>query len=314
MINIPALLDKQLEDGYRHSFTPNNRASELGFDCDLYQYFSRTVREKPRPPTRVLRLFHEGNRSEKDLMIRMLEAGIPVEQSQRPFYDEEHRISGHMDLAVRESPDGQANVCEAKNFNPWMYAKMLKLTKEIDGVLHMNTRAFLDEAGFIRKYPGQIQLYIYFMEESETGLWVIKDRATGEFTQMQVELDYDFVNDLLARAKRVNAAVEAKTPPPMPPYEPDRCDRCDWMGWKCLQEKQYAMEGGFIIDEAIDAQLEAWFTAKQAKSSFDKLDKALKARLPDAEGTYLTPAGWSVGVKINRAGSVVRTPKPPQEV
>ncbi|MCP3885112.1 MAG: hypothetical protein GY700_06490 [Propionibacteriaceae bacterium] len=309
--NLTDVLNKQLSDDYRQSYQAMNRASSIGFPCDRCLYFDRTETQKKKPNGRSLRAFHEGNLHEDDTLIRLRRAGVRLVQDQRPLLWAEHKLTGHIDGLIEH--EGLYYPYEHKAFNGHVWDRIMRsMIYRDEGMLRLNLEAMLSGPGWMRKYPAQMMTYMLQLEEQEWGIWLAKNRNTGEFAQIMVPLDYEYAESILRKCDRINAAVDAGEPPEQIDYDSDVCDWCDWQIHPCQQSKQYSMLGGIITTD-ISEELEAWHEARTAASSYKKLDKVLKARLPTTDGEY-DAQGWTIKVKVNKAGAVTRTITPPQEV
>lgn len=267
-----------------------NRASTLGFPCDRYCVFSRTRWEDRKvPDLRLQYIFEVGRWAEKMLLRMMEDAGIEVLQQQRDFHDKEHEISGHVDTFA--ICDGSTFPVEIKSMNEFIWGQI----GTIDDML-------TSKHAHVRKYPAQLMLYLY-LSEYERGCFLFENKQTGEPNEIWVDLDYEYCEELIQKADRVNAHVKAGSIPDRIKYDPDVCDRCDF-AHICLPPIENR-EGLLIeMEPDIEAALEIRETVQPKHEVYVKADKQIKDWAKAREPLYINVGRWFIQKKIAKNGSV----------
>lgn len=235
-----------------------NRASELGHECLRYLVLNRTRwQEKKMHDARVQMIFDIGNSIETLMQQDLREAGFAVVEQQRPFSWVKYQITGSIDLklplneamitaacqngklpddvkamlqlilqkARPPSSDPVAFVvpCEVKSAAPTVF-------DTINSIADMRKHKY----PYMRRYPAQLTLYM-IMDGKEVGLFLFKNKSTGEVKEIWMTLDYGFAETLVKKAELVNQHVAEGTLPDCIEYSEDLCGECAY-AHICLPE------------------------------------------------------------------------------
>jgi hypothetical protein len=241
-----------------------NRASEIGHPCERYLFFQRTAYALKSLPSEKLMEIFEGGRAIEDLCEDELKkAGYKVIEGQRPYMDEKHQISGHIDGKVKILE--QNCPIEIKGINEHAFKNL----KCVDDFLKSGK-------SWLMKYPAQLLIYLY-LDNSANGILYLKSKSLAEFKAIPIILyDYlDYVESLLKKADRINEAVSKKEKPKQIPYSDYICGYCDFLT-TCLPDKE-GIELDFIDNPELEADLKRYMELKPGMAEYDKLDKHLSA-------------------------------------
>lgn len=240
-----------------------NRASEAGHACDRYLVLRRTRwQEAALPDVRLQLLFDEGNLQEQAVLRDLAEAGWTVIEQQRDYEWKALQLTGHIDGKVLL--DGEAVPIEIKSMAPWIW----------DAITSMED---FDDAPrpWLRKYPAQMQLYL-LLSNSPRGFLILKNKATGQLKELEVALDYEKTEAVLARLERVNEHVKAGTEPPPIVYDEHICGACPFYQRACQPEVlRTALD--WRDDAKLAEKLERREALAPAKREYEQLDKEIKA-------------------------------------
>ena len=197
----------------------SNWASSLGHPCDLHLTFWRTQGEKAQPvSTRLQRIFEEGKKQE-DLILRELEMmGVRIVERGVPISSDslmrELNIGGKLDARLdvsgldKDLLDALTLACpgldwrhlrpvaECKSLSPFLFDKLV----DYDAIMTAKQH-------YVRSWGEQMQLYLVG-KNREAGLYIFKNKTTGELRFVPVLLDLETCDVIAAKAKRINAAVE----------------------------------------------------------------------------------------------------------
>jgi hypothetical protein len=234
-------------------------------------------------------IFDLGNWTEKMTLRRMENAGIDVFQQQRDFEDKAHLITGHVDTFCREVK--LVFPVEIKSMNEHIW-------RSIDEASDMMNH----KKAHVRKYPGQLMLYLY-MSEYEKGCFILVNKQNSHMKEIWIELDYEYVEHLLQKARSINEHIAAGTLPDRCKYDPDLCDRCDF-SHICLPPVDNR-EGLLIeYEPEIIKKLDEREACAMAGKKYKKLDEEVKDYLKKRESDYIQMGDWFIQKKTASNGSV----------
>jgi CRISPR/Cas system-associated exonuclease Cas4 (RecB family) len=276
IIDRDLVVEKWLEDEFTPSADETNRMSNAGHPCDRYLYLRRTDGEKAARPNEHLRaIFKRGRIAQKAI------ARQQIVDAEYELYGQEQAYTvkagnetiwrGHIDGAIRDPRKGQAapvHVWEAKMINTHTWNAI----NSLDDMLS-------SRKPWIRGYPAQTMLYMYAKGVAETGVLHLIDSETWLPKFIDVPLDYAYVQELLDRGSRLNAALAAGVAP-----EPidwcETCERCPLL-MVCLPDAMSkAPDLRLIESPEFSIVMESWWAARKAKSdaeaTFKDLDKLVK--------------------------------------
>ena len=200
----------------KRKITPchTNRASEIGHPCLRYHYFLRTAWDKAAlPPTKLQFYFDEGNLHEQAVLRLLQDVGFRVVESQRPFYIEKLRLSGHIDGKIEVG--GKVFPLEIKSVSPIIFNQIEKVS-DLD----------LSDFVYVRKWPLQIQSYLGLGQEKEAVL-ILKNRLTGEVKDISIPYDEPSWQIIQGRCKSINWYVARHKEPKINKFIPHEwCENC----------------------------------------------------------------------------------------
>jgi CRISPR/Cas system-associated exonuclease Cas4 (RecB family) len=274
---VEKILEKKEKDIKQYP-VHTNRASDLGHPCVRYHVLNRTRwEERSLHDTRLQLIFDLGKEIE-DITIRdMQAAGFQVIEQQRPFTWKEYNITGTVDGKVLI--DGEAVPFEVKSCSQFVFDKLA-------GVADMTRGKY----GYLRKYPTQLNLYM-LMDNKERGVFIFKNKQTGAYKEIWMDLDYQLGEETLKRSESVNAHISAGTLPD--PINDDMwCNDCPY-AHICLPE----VNGREVdIDTGeLGSMLDRMEVLKAAVTEYDELDAQVKKMV---EGREKVLAGnWYISGK-----------------
>ena len=230
----------------------SNWASSLGHPCDLHLTFWRTQGEKAQPiSTRLQRIFEEGKKQE-DLILRELEMmGVRIVERGVSISSDslirELNIGGKLDARLdvsgldKDLLDALSLACpgvdwrqlrpvaECKSLSPFLFDKLV----DYDAIMTAKQH-------YVRSWAEQMMLYL-LGKNREAGLFIFKNKSTGELRFVPILLDLETCDLLAAKAKRINEAVKVyndtrgmgypgggNLPEPIP-WRQDLCAECPFL-------------------------------------------------------------------------------------
>jgi len=200
----------------------HNWISGAGDVCDRRLVLQRLHWQDVAPPSEYLKaVFKRGNIAEREIGRRqMIEAGYEFAEPQAFRIVEQGEVvwSGRTDGSVRDK-DAPIDT----PFIPWE-AKMLNthVWKRIDTLDDM----IASKSPYIRGLPAQLMLYLYAKGTNERGIFHLMDSETWMPKHIDVTLDYEYVQWLIERGKRINLHVAAEDLPDPIEWSDDICGRC----------------------------------------------------------------------------------------
>jgi len=269
------------------------RASEIGHPCERYLVYSITNWPDKAPYDRELQFIFEGGNKVEDLAVQdFIDAGFKVYRPEpdSSLAEKKPAISGHLDFRV-DFGNGIPETIECKGLSKFDWDRLNCLED-----------FFTSKKVYIRKYPAQLQLYLYFKAE-ERGRFYLKSIPGFQPKLITVYLDYEYVETLLQKAERVEVHIKNKTLPDcIDDYSV--CERCGFLHLCTPEIKRQPME--MIDDEELIAMLDRHEELKPLSAEYEELDKNLKRSFEGSErlmiGNYLI-----TGKIIERKGYI---PKP----
>jgi hypothetical protein len=273
--NLKERVDQHILSGIKSFARWSNWAGDLGFECDTYQALCRLKPElKPLPDLGLAKVFRASGMLEAPNLRLLEEAGIKIVEQARPYTWNEKKISGRIDAKIEFEVDGKLLriPLEHKALSPNSYRTVLKHKQ--DGISLRQSKY-----SWMRKYPGQLQIYD-LMDGSEYGLWMFYEKVCGDYFFWLDPIDYTYTEELIQRAERTNAAVEAGTIP-----EPERkpiCEGCDFERTHCFVGKEGGEGWEFITDAEwlikVQRYLEIKPLTSEAEDLWDEFKAAFQAK------------------------------------
>ena len=262
-------------------------ASKLGHPCRRYLVLEQTHWNTKAPITPALKMRFAIGNVLGDQIVRDLQdafAGVDdvrIERQEVPIPPNDLGISGRLDAVLVLRGEGRDTTyvpIEIKTMSEHVFGKVRSLRDMIES-----------DSLYLRQYPAQLMVYMYYCD-CEYGVFVLKNKVSGEYRHIVVELDYEYVDALLVKAKDVQDAVAAyraaktksakmKTLPDRIDWTRDVCGRCDHLA-TCLPDMA---ERAGVVDLLGDLELAMMLSARDSTSgaakAYKKADDAIQAHL-----------------------------------
>lgn len=282
-------------------------ATSLGYDCERRIVFARVEPEKVSViDPELASIFEEGNLHQRDVRAKLNELGAEVLEAERNFRDERLEITGSIDgkLEVTTAPPGTSK----------FHRRVPVEIKSAIGKPPATQEEWAQsETPLMRRYYAQLQIYLLLTSEQD-GLALFKDKATGLWTVVAVELDYAYAEGLLKKAERVRDAVRAYKAASddqgreaaLPRRIPSRseCYACPWKDTICHPEEAEIDPMLVAEDAELAAQLERRDALDAARREWEKLDEKVKQRFKLTSFQALVVGDFVVRKKIASNGAV----------
>ena len=264
--------------------SPSNRASQIGSPCLRQLVYYRTAWDQQAlPPLGLMKVFAEGNIQEQAVIRLLQDAGYTIIEAQRSISDnllKKYNISGHLDFFIGKQGE-KAILCEAKSMSPYVW-------QGIDTIEDFKKHTWT------LKYYSQIQLYIFGAGE-EQGLFLLKNKSTGEIKILEVVLDLDHVEGLLAKSKAIEDHVKAATLPDR--ISGGECENCPF-SHVCLPDQ---INTAALIQDDPDfiAKLERREALAPAKKEYEEVDKEIKTAGQAVPEAQILAGDWIITKKTS---------------
>lgn len=258
----------------------SNRASELGVPCVRYHVLNRTRwQERSLHDVRLQQIFDMGNEIESIAFKELAEAGVKVIEQQRSFEWKDYQITGHIDGKIL-AEDGQVYPLEIKSCSPFVF-------KAINTINDLTKGKY----GYLRKYPTQLNLYL-LMDNKPRGVFLFKDKVSGAYKEIWMDLDYELGEETLKRAEEINKHIAAGTIPQGVSSD-FWCEGCAF-AHLCLPEKigqEVEIDTGELA-----TLLDRMEELKPAVDEYNELDNQVKALTEGKDkilaGDYFITGKW----------------------
>lgn len=256
----------------------NLRASNLGHPCERYLYLLIKHWDEQKPHDVGLQnIFDLGNTLEEHTINNIKEAGFEVVTPTVRSWKVEVKggiITGREDIRIKDE-NGELLPVEIKGLSPFEFDKL----NSVDDFLK-------SKRAYVRGYPAQ--LFIYMLRfGKEKGYFALTNKLTGETKFIEVPFDYEFGEQMLSKAERIYAALEAETPP-------DACDDisiCENCSLAHICGQCRRVPADVDLDEELDELINKKQALLEAKKEYEQVDKEIKARIGEREkvitGQYL---------------------------
>lgn len=265
ILNIAEKYDNWLTSQRKIYPCHTNRASQIGHPCLRYLFYMRTSwQEQELPSISMIRIFEEGRNQERLIRQLLLQLGYHIEREQESFEWRKYQITGTIDGVIIHN--GKSYCFEFKSLSDVNF-------KSINSIEDIKN----SKKSYIRNYIAQIMTYL-MLSEKEQGILLLKNKSTGELKEIVIDMDYDYMEEILKKVEKVNEAVAKNEPPER--YETPDCMECPFL-LKCQPtivntEPEIGINNKLdeIIDkiEMLKEQIEP--IEKQIKE-YDKLKKDL---------------------------------------
>jgi len=159
-------------------------------------------------------VFDLGSEIEQIALKELAEAGIIIYEQQRAFEWKEYQITGHVDGFIMPDPtENKTYPLEIKSMSPYVWQNV----NNIGDMMH-------GRYPYLRKYSAQLNLYM-LMKGIDKGVFLLKNKVTGAYKEIWMNLDYELGEETLKRAEAINRHVAAGTLPD--PIDNDLwCEQC----------------------------------------------------------------------------------------
>ena len=256
----------------------NLRASNLGHPCERYLYLLIKHWDEQKPHDVGLQsIFDLGNAIEEYTINNIKEAGFEVVTPTVRSWKIDVKggiITGREDIRIKDE-NGELLPVEIKGISPYEFDKL----NTVDDFLK-------SKRAYIRGYPAQ--LFIYMLRfGKEKGFFSFPNKLTGETKFVEVPRDYDFGEQMLSKAERVYAALEANEAPE-PCDDISVCEKCS-LAHICGQVRRVPTD--VDLDEDLDDLIEMKQELAEAKKEYERVDAEIKKKIGEREkvitGQYL---------------------------
>lgn len=284
------------------SRSPDNRASQLGGDCERRLVYYRTHGEQAAlPDVHTKLIFEEGSLHEEDLKIKLAQAGVRFILTQQPLVLNEYQITGTIDGAIIHGDPPVAVPVDIKSASENVWRQM---APRGPGCYEFSEVQWVfDRRPWLRCYPAQIMLYAA-MKGCDRGILLFKNKTSGALAQINVPIDRPYVEGLFRRAKRINEHVANGTLPDRIPFDEKVCPRCPFYAL-CLPGYSAGPPIAYVSDEDATAKLEEWARAEPDHKVYEDLTAWIRewawAKYPDTDTVALV--GWLIEKKKSRSGA-----------
>ena len=259
----------------------SNRASELGNECLRYLVLNRTRwEEKTLHNAKLQMIFDMGKMVEESVMQDLREAGFVIVEQQRPFSWAKYQITGSIDCKI--AIDGKTYPTEIKSAAPFSF-------NSINSIEDMKRHKW----HYMRKYPAQLTLYL-LMDGKDRGLFIFKNKSTGELKEIFLDLDYDFAESLIKKAEAINKHVAEGTLPEPMEYSEEICADCPFVHL-CLPDR-IGKEVEIVEDGRLLELLNRYAELKPVAKEYEDVDSQIKKLVEGREkiivGNFFIEGKW----------------------
>ena len=266
-------------------------ASRIGHPCPRHLYHSITDWDKAAPPPdRLIEVFAEGRAQERSVEIVLAESKFRLIQVQTQLLLEDPPVSGRVDGRIvpeipipgwPEGPHGpRAVLYEVKAVAPHSFARI----NTLEDMLNSNR-------WYERMWPAQLQIYLHVLGE-DVGVLLLKDKTRMALKDIWVKADPTYVAQLLDRARKVYAAIQARQPPER--VEGPQCRDCEY--WLVCRPDIFYGQAQIDDSEELAALLDRRAQLQQAAAELRQVERRIKELLGDREtviaGNWLVESKW----------------------
>jgi hypothetical protein len=268
-------------------------ASSLGYRCDRRLVYARTQPHYARPIGEELSsIFEEGDLHQADVRRELIELGHEALEAERSFRDEGLEIGARIDGKLALTNEHRS-------------VRVPLEIKSTTGPPPMTAMGLKHHHGIHAREYAQMQTYLY-LDGSEAGMFLFKDKITGLWWLVVVPIDYVFAEDeLLRKAERVRDHIKAGT---LPDRIADRseCQACPFNDSICLPAEAPADQLLLVDDTNLLTDIERREELAPLAREFKKLDEEIKTRFNTTAGSAFVVGdenGWLVEKKKHGKGT-----------
>jgi hypothetical protein len=222
-----------------HSPAASNWASLLGSPCLRQIYYVRVGADREPYSARTMAIFHSGNQIESDT-VNFLRSECEID------WIRNQEAAPKSDLNIGSRIDGGLRGIR-QHGQPWLIGEVKRLNRNEWGkVTDCDPQGIHDLLNrcswWARKYPYQLSAYLNLYEEPG-GILILREPSSGwaKFVPMErgSPIDVKLWGEIQARAKLINACVEAEDCPPPIAYDRQICGMCNFSDTVCHPERQH---------------------------------------------------------------------------
>lgn len=269
MIDIVARVYEATRKRIKQSPHPMNRASEAGHPCERFLVAARTKQNLlALHDVALQRIFDEGNVHERAVIRELEDAGFEIVEQQRPFEWPEFQLSGRIDAKIKDESVNLNKPLEVKSCSPNVFLCVKKFHTAEDFTKAKQT--------WLRKYPAQLMSYLLMDDKGEEGIFIFKNKSTGELHQIDITIDFAYMEEILKKLERVNNHVKAGTFPAAELI--DECKGCGFAKSFCFVGQDFGpgFELGLLSNEEWISKLERIKETEEAAKENDELLSEVK--------------------------------------
>jgi len=288
MGEIAEKVHRMLKGRARVTSYQSNRASEIGHPCLRYLVFSRTRwQEAQLPSLKKLLLFEEGQKQELQVLRDLQDAGIRVVQQQRPLYNEELNLIGHVDGMIEVG--GELLPLEIKAVNPVSFDRIACFADLETSRHHWE-----------RNWAFQLQAYI-LLSGKPGAVLLLKNKLTGELKDLLLKREEKMLLAIEEKCHLINGYVRDEFVPDVPDHLEERiCQDCRF-NHICARDLERGASTVYWEEEEVIELLEERAKLRPLRDRYEEVDRRLKEIF---EGVALAVCGdWVItGKWIDRKG------------
>lgn len=218
-------------------------------------------------------IFEEGDRQENAVFRDLLDAGHPIIEQQTPYEwktpEGETLLTGHIDgKLICKDHEGKsvAVPVEIKSMHPNIFSTVYTIED-------------FKKKPWTKAYIAQITVYM-LMNNIDVGLFILKNKSSGQMKQIIVKLDYELGEACIRTAEKINEYVKKQELPDRI-TDRDTCKECPF-NHICLPDMDFGQEievgDDPDFEKKMDQYLEIKNTAKEADTLWkDILSPKMKA-------------------------------------
>jgi len=259
----------------------SNRASDLGNPCIRYHVYNRTRwQERSLYDVGLQFIFDMGNEIERIVIRELDEANIKVIEQQRSFEWKEYQITGHIDGMVL-GDDGNVYPFDVKSCSPYVF-------KSINTIDDLKNGKYIH----LKKYPVQLNLYL-LMSNLERGLFIFKDKTSGQLKEIWMDLDYQLGEETLKKAEAINSFVARGTLPDPIDFSENISGQCPFRHI-CIPDhigKEVEVDTG-----ELEQLIKTFYQLEPQAKEYDEVTKEINAMVSGREkilaGDYFVSGKW----------------------
>lgn len=281
----------------------SNWASKLGHPCERQAVHNRVDWDKKEKHSVTTEMIFQGGKVIEKYIARtyLIKADYDIVEEDRAIDTEGSgmlrrlMIGGKLDFVIRKTGTKKEYPVEVKSMNQFDWEKINCIED-----MTLSTKVWQ------RAYPAQLMLYM-IGKNYETGMFLLINKQTYEPKVIWAQIDWQYTENLLQKAGRVNAHVTAGTLPDRIDYDDKICGRCEY-AHVCLEEWM-RKEATILTDEAIEQRLDELETLQSAaKPTNDRIEELKEWRKEEFNGVEKAIAGkWMiVGKQMEGRTQVVK--------